>query len=875
MIRLRLLWLHISLGLLTIPLPSQVDGQTQTSPVRVESTSPPEIFLFLLDSSGSMNDPSPVTVQTELTRRSKLEEVKDRLKKLIHHLPENARLMISTFDHERKEVFDSVIGPSNHREELLKKIDTSITSRNGSTHLWSSADAELARAQQLIQQGSSRVRLIILSDGEDMEKNPRYTHAKLIEKYSSLIQKELTIDWVTIGFDLAANIKHDFQDAGIRVVKAVDAEDLSPIRAGLQISKREVQINEEVEFIPTTSGRLVAAILDMNDGKVLQIDPKESSKRLTHRFRNPGSYRVAFTVIARDGRKEYASETVRVTSLPWDAPKIQMEPAEVVLGTPVVCTADTNNNGLQIEWRMPDGTTKRGSSIQWLPKKTGEAAITLVATDLEGLSKTSRKSLNVRKPPLPRLQIIGAEQVEFRSPIQLHVSPAVENLSYHWLVEDHPEFHCDEGKLSFNPPEPGSYTFTLQVKDQHAQSINLKHVVQVAVPEIPPPSFDLITEGELRPGGTLRASVLNRHEDVVQHQWRVNGALISEETALTFPIEEYGDLNFELTVHDRFGQSRKESRSIHVPLPPAPNSAFIIAAEKLIEGNDIVVTDSSTGVYHSVRYELTTEPKGIVAQSSVDGRITRFSTKQPGKVAITQITEGPGGINRSSQNIEIERRWIPVEAKFDQATVQGVSPLEITLLNKSSGDFEYGELDPGDGTQKIRFTDKMNLKYIYRRSGTFYPIIALYAPKESKLPPQIWRGKTVQVSAPTPLWVKNLLWQIPLLLGTSFGTWLGISSVNRRREAHRASYIHGELVLIPKDNPLARISYLCDGSQPSYLFSLEDGTQLHLSSFEGIDQEKSYEVILENDEGESRHTILANEPVELDKYTLCFETTSA
>lgn len=863
------------MGLLTIPLPSSIIGQSLTSSTRMESSSPPEIFLFLLDCSDSMNDPSPVTVQSELTRRSKLEEVKDRLKKLIQHLPENARLLISTFDHERKEVFDSTIGPSNQREELLKRIDTAITSRKGSTHLWSSADAELARAQQLIQQGSSRVRLIILSDGEDMEKNPRYTHAKLIEKYSSLIQKELTIDWVTIGFDLAANIKQDFQDAGIRVVKAVDAEDLSPIRAGLRTSKREAKINEEVEFIPTTSGRLVAAILDMNDGTVLQIDPKESHKRLTHRFRNPGSYRIEFTVIARDGRKEHASETVRVSGLPWDAPQIQLEPAEVVLGKPVVCTAETNKNGLQIEWKMPDGTIKRGTSIQWLPKKTGEAAITLVATDIEGQTKTSRKSLNVRKPPVPQLQIIGPEQVNYRSPIQLQVSPTAENLSYHWLLEDHPELHCDEGTLSFNPPEPGSYTFTLQVKDQHAQSITLKHVVQVAVPELPPPSFDLLTEGELRPGGTLRAAVLNRHDDVVQYQWSINGEWISNETALAFPIEDYGDLNFELTIHDRFGQSRKVSRSINVPLPPGPNSAFIIAAKKLIEGEDIVVTDSSTGVYDSVRYELTEEPKGSVSKSVVDGRITRFPTKQPAKVTITQIIEGPGGISRSSQNVEIQRRWIPVDAKFDQAIAEGTSPLEIIFLNKSTGDFEYGELDPGDGTQKIRFTDKMNQKHVYQRSGTFYPIIALYAPQASKLPPQIWHGKTVQVSAPTPLWVKNLFWQIPLLLATIFCTWLGISFFNKWRESHLARCIHGALVLTPKDNPLARVTYLCNGSQPTHLFSLADGTQLHLSSFEGIDQEKSYEVILENDEGESRHTILANEPVELDKYTLCFETASA
>jgi uncharacterized protein with von Willebrand factor type A (vWA) domain len=82
--------------------PSPLNGQIQDSRNFVESHTPPETFLFLIDVSGSMNDPLPITVQSELIRKSKLEEVKGRLSKLIEQLPDNERLIVTIFDHERK-----------------------------------------------------------------------------------------------------------------------------------------------------------------------------------------------------------------------------------------------------------------------------------------------------------------------------------------------------------------------------------------------------------------------------------------------------------------------------------------------------------------------------------------------------------------------------------------------------------------------------------------------------------------------------------------------------------------------------------------------------------------------------------------------------
>lgn len=841
----------------------------------MESDTPPEIFLFLIDVSGSMNDPLPVTVQAELVRKSKLEEVKGRLRKLVEQLPEKVRLIVTTFDHERKELVDATIGSGVDRAALLTTIDTMVTSRKGSTHLWSSADAELARAKQLIEQGSSRVRLVILSDGEDMEKNPLYTHTKLIEKYSSLIQKELTIDWVTIGFDLASNVKTDFQEAGIRVVQAKDAEDLSPIRAGMTVSRREVRIGDEVEFNLSSSGKLVAAILDLNDGKVVQLDPKQAQQCVKHRFKQMGSYRAHFTVIARDGRQESAYETIKVTALPWDTPKIQLEPAEVVLGKPVLVTAETDKSGLQYEWSMPDGSTKRGASVQWEPNTPGDVVISLVATDQEGTRKTRQATLKVVKPPLPDLKIIGDEQVAYRNPIQLQVSPASDQWTYHWRIHGQPDFESAQHEVRYAADEPGEYVFEVEIEDQYAQSKKLSHVVQVAKPKLLQPNFDLYAEGELVPGSLLRAKVLNEDQEVVQYEWHVNGEFTSEGPELMYEIADYGDFTFELTIRDRFGQSQKNVRSIEVPLPAAPLSSFVIASKKPIEGEEIVLTDSSTGVQDTIRYEVIADPVGCVTETTTDGLVTRFMTHQPGRVEIIQIVTGPGGESRSSQKVEIDRRWVPIEVKFDQEKVEGVSPLEVIFLNRCSGDIGYGELDPGDGSAKVKFADMSNLKHVYQKAGKFYPVITVYAPAASKHAPKTWHGEAVHVIAPTPVWVRNLLWQLPILAAMALTTWFGISVWTKRKEARLANCIHGELILTPKDNPLARVCYFCDGAQASYSFLLPNGASLNLSSKGGVGDETSYEVHVENQGAETRQVLVANQVSDFDQYTLCFETATA
>ena len=89
--------------------------------------------------------------------------------------------------------------------------------------LWGSVDQELARADKLILAGNSRVRLVVYSDGEDSDKSPVVNHRTLINRYRHIIDRQLQLDWVTLGFDLNPQIKSELESTGRSVYETTDA----------------------------------------------------------------------------------------------------------------------------------------------------------------------------------------------------------------------------------------------------------------------------------------------------------------------------------------------------------------------------------------------------------------------------------------------------------------------------------------------------------------------------------------------------------------------------------------------------------------------------------------------------------------------------
>jgi|694.fasta_scaffold01136_13 PKD repeat protein len=841
--------------------------------LKTESNRPPETFIFLIDISGTMLDPLPLAVQTQLSKKSKLEEVKARVHQLIVQLPLGTKLIVSTFDHERKEIIRSNLQSDSERKSVLEKL-SSISSRKGSTHLWRSADSELRRAKNMIEGGVESVRLIILSDGEDMEKNPKFTHKQLVENYSALIRNEITLDWVTIGFDLSSGIKKEFQGAGIRVVQAMDAEDLSPIRAGMSISKSVVTVGEPFTVDYVSSGNLVACLLDFNDGTLKRPNPREQSGCIEHRFERAGVYHCRFTVIARDGREESCHAVIKVDSLPWEPPQIEVDMATVTLDRPILFTAQTDKTDLRHEWVLPDGSTQNGLSIQWHPNGPGEFPITLASTDAAGTRKWTQRVIEVPMPVLPDPKIMAMHTVGYQKSFELRAVPIDPRLRYTWSVAKDAAFQCAEPVATYIGREPGSIRFSLKMEDAYGQSRTTEHTVIVEKPLLEAPEFDLVHAEQMHPGDSFKAIARIQTKEHRDYLWRVNGKEISTETEVNPTIESYGEIEVELTIGDRFGQTEKLLKRLHVRLPDPPVSSFLVSAEKVIEGDAIDVSNTTRGIYRTIRYEISAVPTGIVlsAPEQPDNK-HRFLTQGPGRVKITQLAEGPGGSHRSSQTIEICRRWIAPKAEFRVSQREGVGAVEVHFLNRSVGDIEHCELDPGDGSPKIRGKGVLNLTHRYNQAGTYYPRITIFPPQESKLSSKEWQGESIVVIAPTPAWVKALVWQLPLLGLVVLGIHWGLAKHRAKKMAEADRCIYGELVIALRDNPLQESRFACDGSRDTYQFQLDHAEALKLSAALSTSGDLMYEVTLEDAGGTLAFNILQpNVEAEIGPYILRLET---
>jgi|GEM_PF-5363822 len=841
--------------------------------LKIESNRPPETFIFLIDISGTMLDPLPVAVQAQLSKKSKLEEVKERVHKLVEQLPIGTKIMISTFDHERKEIISSNLQSDLERKNVLGKL-ASISSRKGSTHLWRSADSELRRAKNMIEGGVESVRLIILSDGEDMEKNPKFTHRQLVENYSALIRSELTLDWVTIGFDLSSGIKKEFQSAGIRVVQAMDAEDLSPIRAGMSISKSEVMIGERFTVDYVSSGNLVACLLDFNEGTLKRPNPREQHGRVEHQFERAGVYRCRFTVIARDGREESCQAMIKVNSPPWEAPQIEVDMAKVTLDRPILFTAQTDKKDLRHEWVLPDGSSQNGLSIQWQPNAPGEFPITLASTDAVGTRKMTQRVIEVPMPMLPDPKIVAMQTVGYQQPFELRAEPIDPRLSYTWSVAKDAGFECVEPVATYIGMEPGSIKFKLRIDDAYGQSRATEHTVIVEKPLLEQPEFDWVHSEQMHPGDSFRAIARIQTKEHRNYKWRVNGKELSTETEVNSTIDSYGEIEVELTIGDRFGQTKKLVKRLNVRLPAPPISSFLVSAEKVIEGDAIDVSNTTRGIYRNIRYEITSVPVGIVLSAPEQTDIKhRFLTQGPGLVTITQLADGPGGSHRSSQTIEVSRRWKSPRAEFRASQREGVGAVEVHFFNRSLGDIDYCELDPGDGSPRIQVKGVLNLTHRYTEAGTYYPRITIFPPQQSKLSSKEWQGDSIVVIAPTPAWVKALAWQLPLLGLVLFGLHWGLAKHRAKKIAEAERCIYGELVLALKDNPLQESRFTCDGSRDTYQFQLDNAEAVMLSASLSASGDLIYEITLEDADGTLAFNILQpNVEAEMGSYIVRLET---
>ncbi len=527
-----------------------------------DAIEPPPVFDFLIDISGSMNDPISLARQPILSKSSKLAEVKKRLDRLCAELPEGHRVIVSVFDHQRRELCDIVLRTPADREKLTQAI-ASITSRDGSTFLWRSVDEELTRASQLVSSTSQRARLIIYSDGDDMEKNASFTHKTVLDKHGNSIQKSLSLDWVTLGYDLAPTIKRDFEKSGANVVRAVSAEQLIPLHSDFCTSHSSIELGQWLVVADMSNGlQIVKQQLDFGDGTPRQELSVTQGRfqNVRYQYRRPGTYVITLSTETSSGQRDSSCRTITVRKRAWVMPVIRADVKGPELEKPIRFFVD-QQDGLTLDWSLSDGSQANGTSMVWIPKQPGKHSVELVATDESGESKKQRRSFTVPTPTLPSLAIdLTRTSVGVGEPVTARAEPIHASFEYAWTTDEKRITSGASTKLVFD--QPGTHEVKLNVKDAYGQTGTATAFVTV-VPPAPPKAIFRLASSQIEPGQRLIAQ--NESSPTASgFVWRLNGQPVSQDRHLEYAIPEQGRYQIELVAKDRFGQAHNYAETIEV-----------------------------------------------------------------------------------------------------------------------------------------------------------------------------------------------------------------------------------------------------------------------------------------------------------------------
>ncbi len=605
---------------------------------------PPMTFIVVTDVSGSMNDRFPAPIQARLSDSTKLLDVRRRLLLLADHLPDSTRVIVTKFDHESFKVCDITLTSAEKRNELHDAL-ASITSREGSTFLWRTADEQLALAKTIADSNpEGRVRVLLYTDGNDMEGNPKFSHKTIIEKYGKTLQSVVALDWVTIGYDLKADVKAALKEQGVNFTRADQPSDIVPLRAGFQLSKTKAKVGQEIGLQDQSIGvEIVQRAVDWGDKT-----PYENGEVLTHTYKEPGTYMVRYAVKSEDGKKDVAS--LRITVTVPEALKAKLNVSKLTVQVGESLTVNDETKGDVASRRFIYGANKSSDSKSFDVRfeTPGQKRIRLIITDKYGQETETVAYVSVELPPPPiariepsSLSVLVGEAVVLSDASTGGVSRRT------WK---HSDQTSDDKSLRLSFDRADTYTVFLEVADQFGQTSSTEVKVTAKLPDGPVANFRFSRE-DVSPGDNI--ALINQSSNAVKFRWTIDDDKVLTAEHPTLKVHRYGDIKIEIEVWDRFGQSHRVSKSLSVALPAKPTVAFTLP-QSAKPGQEFLIEDESLGVIDG-------DGEWYYDSELVcNDRVVRITPKSPGVHYIRRVVAGPGGIAELERKLNILSYELPI-----------------------------------------------------------------------------------------------------------------------------------------------------------------------------------------------------------------------
>lgn len=373
-------------------------------------------------------------------------------------------------------------------------------------------------------------------------------------------------------------------------------------------------------------------------------------------------------------------------------PKVKIKPLafQPSTSTPVQFVATRLGTVERWTWDLGDGTTKRDETPTHLYEKPGEYWVNCVAANSAGAGSNQIKITVTGKAPVADFDAeepageggpapAGAVPTS-GIPIQFRDRSKGEATAWTWDYGDKSP-RSAEGNPVHWYPLPGIYEVSLTAKNEYGENTVTK---KIQVNPRPTLRFSWTPE-KPRYGTTVQ--FVNESVGDLKWSWDFGNGQTSAEKNPKTAYAKPGLYTVRLTGEDARGQKLTTSAKLEVLGDDPPKASFVLNRTNLIVGEEVLCTDTSTGLITQREWNL--------------GDGTRLTNAKPahlyvlaGNFSLTLTAVGPGGRDTSSAAVQVQ----PATVRFELAPDKVVEGEPIRLLNRSVGPFKSWRWEISDGT---------------------------------------------------------------------------------------------------------------------------------------------------------------------------------
>ncbi|WP_121823627.1 PKD domain-containing protein [Halostella salina] len=497
--------------------------------------------------------------------------------------------------------------------------------------------------------------------------------------------------------------------------------------ASFTFSPSDPETNETVQFDASGSedpdGSIERYEWDFTGDGTFNV----TGQTVDHRFTDDVDYDVTLRVTDDAGNRDTVTKTVPVSgsnSAPDAA--FTYSPSDPAVGDEVTFdagpSADPDGTIQSYNWDLnADGTADvQGEVVSETYDSAGEYTVTLAVEDDAGSHDTVQRTVSVGEGNAsptadftvsPDAPAVG-EQVTLDASAASDPDGSI--ASYEWDVDGDGSVETQGQAVGVAYDESGTYTVTLEVRDDDGATDTARRTIGVETSNTPPSAAFEYTPGDPAVGETVTLDASGSSDpdgSVVSYEWDVDGDGSYERSGRTvdYAFESAGDHPVTLRVTDDAGATDEVTDTVPVVELEGPEPSFTISNPEPMLGEAVTLDASgSSDPDGTVRaYEWDVDGDGEYEKRGVE--VThRFESTDATQVSL-RVTDGDGLQGTSRQNVAVaqtfrsrrSRKFDLADSIDDDSVLATLEPLADVPGDRELAEYTFGELETAAGTGEI------------------------------------------------------------------------------------------------------------------------------------------------------------------------------